>query len=54
MLLGKLDESAGRVSSMVSLVLRRSGISFSWHFLCWRSRPGANGSGRWVRWPASN
>ena len=28
MLLGKLDESAGRVSSMVSLVLRRSGIFF--------------------------
>ena len=28
MLLGKLDEPAGRVSSMVSLVLRRSGIFF--------------------------
>ena len=28
MLLGKLDESAGRVSSMASLVLRRSGIFF--------------------------
>ena len=45
MLLGKLDESAGRVSSMVSLVLRRSGIFFLLAFsllaqLAWGQRIG--------------
>ena len=45
MLLGKLNESAGRVSSMVSLVLRRSGIFFLLAFsllaqLAWGQRIG--------------
>ncbi len=48
MLLGKLDESAGRVSSMVSLVLRRSGIFFLLAFsllaqLAWGQRIGPLG-----------
>ena len=48
MLLGKLDESAGRVSSMASLVLRRSGIFFLLAFsllaqLAWGQRIGPLG-----------
>ena len=48
MLLGKLDESAGMVSSMVSLVLRRSGIFFLLAFallaqLAWGQRIGPLG-----------